>query len=83
MNSQNTPVGRKKMRRENIVKWLLEKLLGSLFVSIVIVWGPIIGLTHDKLGFHIVYTIVALSTSLASLIAYLLVPTYFDVLKAK
>lgn len=58
------------MRRENFVKWLLEKLLGSLFVSVVIVWGPIIGLTPDKLGFLIVYTIVALCTSIAGLVAY-------------
>jgi len=71
------------MRRENVVKWLLEKLLGSLFVSVIIVWGPIMGLIHNQLGFQIVYTIVALCTSLASLIAYFLVPTYFDALKTR
>ena len=71
------------MNRAGIVKWLLEKLLGSFFVSVIIVWGPVVGLAHSQLGFHIVYTIVALCTSLASLIAYILVPAYFDVLRAK
>lgn len=66
------------MRREKVVKWLLEKLLGSLFVATVIVWGPIMGLTQAELGFQTVYTIVALCTSLASLIVYVLVPTYME-----
>ena len=60
------------MSRENLAKWILEKLLGSFIVSVIIIWGPLIGLNFSS--FQGVYTMVVTGTSLASLLAYILVP---------
>ena len=57
-----------------IIKWLLEKLLGSFIISALIVWGPIFGLNLTKFGLGTVYTVVTAVTFTVSLIIYFLVP---------
>ena len=62
------------LSRMNIVKWLLEKLLTSFVTSVIIYFGPMLGLNFQKIGFGYVYTLITLATFVVSIMIYLLVP---------
>ena len=62
------------LSRMNIVKWLLEKLLTSFVTSVIIYFGPMLGLNFQKIGFGYVYTLITLSTFVVSVMIYLLIP---------
>ena len=62
------------LSRVRIIKWLLEKLLTSFVTSVIIYFGPIIGLNFQKMGFGYVYTIITVVTFGISAVIYFLVP---------
>jgi len=62
------------LSRVGIIKWLLEKLLTSFVTSVIIYFGPIIGLNFQKMGFGYVYTIITVVTFGISAVIYFLVP---------
>ena len=62
------------LSRAGIIKWLLEKLLTSFVTSVIIYFGPIIGLNLQKMGFGYVYTIITVVTFGISAVIYFLVP---------
>jgi uncharacterized membrane protein len=62
------------LSRVRIIKWLLEKLLTSFVTSVIIYFGPIIGLNFQKMGFGYVYTIITVATFGISAVIYFLVP---------
>ena len=62
------------LSRLRIIKWLLDKLLTSLVTSIIIYFGPFLGLNFNKLGFGYIYTIITVATLFVSLVIYFLVP---------
>ena len=62
------------LSRLRIIKWLLDKLLTSLVTSVIIYFGPYIGLNFNKLGFGYLYTIITITTLFVSIVVYFLVP---------
>ena len=67
-----------KLSRNNIARWLLEKLLSSFLISALLVWGPFIGLHIETFGMGTTYTIITSVTLMISLLSYLLVPTEIE-----
>ncbi len=64
------------LSRAGIIKWLLEKLLTSFVTSVIIYFGPLIGLNYQKMGFGYIYTIITIVTFGISAAIYFLVPKY-------
>ena len=62
------------MDRIQILRWLLEKLLGSFLISAIILWGPIFGIELTGYNLGAVYTIITTVSVIVSLIVYILVP---------
>ena len=62
------------MNRTQILRWLLEKLLGSFLLSMLITWGPVLGFKLDGFNLGTVYTIITAVSVFVSVIVYLLVP---------
>lgn len=62
------------LSRIGIVKWLLDKLLTSFITSVIIYFGPVLGLNFQKIGFGYVYTIITVATLAVSVVVYFLVP---------
>ena len=62
------------LSRVGIIKWLMEKLLTSFVTSVIIYFGPVIGLNFQKMGFGYVYTIITVVTFGISAMIYFLVP---------
>jgi len=62
------------MSRENVARWLIEKLLASFVISALIIYGPVFGFNIQKSGLGTTYTVVTSITLLISLIANILVP---------
>jgi len=67
------------MNRIQILRWLLEKLLGSFIISILVIWGPVLGMNLGGYGIGTVYTIITSISILVSGLVYLLVPTEFGI----
>ena len=67
------------MNRTQILRWLLEKLLGSFLLSAMIIWGPIFGIELNGFNLGTVYTIVTAVSVLVSVIVYILVPLDFKI----
>lgn len=67
------------MNRIQILRWLLEKLLGSFIISILVIWGPILGINLGGYGIGAVYTIITSISIFVSGLVYLLVPTDFGI----
>ncbi|MEM3693114.1 MAG: hypothetical protein QXI39_03740 [Candidatus Bathyarchaeia archaeon] len=62
------------MKRLQIARWLLSKLLGSLFVYAIIFWiFPILGKDPMKVAFLEFYAWMTTALSIASLIAHILI----------
>jgi len=62
------------MSREQLVRWLLEKLLGSFVISGIIFWGPIMGINVTKYSLGTLYALITAISISINLIVYLLVP---------
>ena len=69
------------MNRSQIIRWLLEKLLGSFVISALVIWGPVLGMNLGVYGIGTVYTIITSVSLLVSGIVYLLVPTELGIKK--
>ncbi len=69
------------MNRSQIIRWLLEKLLGSFVISALVIWGPVLGMNLGGYGIGTVYTIITSVSLLVSGIVYLLVPTELGIKK--
>ena len=67
------------MSRENVARWLIEKLLASFVISAIIIYGPIIGFNIQKSGLGTTYTVVTSVTLLISIVANVLVPQDFGI----
>ena len=65
------------MNRTQIIRWLLEKLLGSFVISAIVIWGPVLGMNLSGYGIGTVYTIITGVSLLVSVIVFLLVPADF------
>jgi hypothetical protein len=62
------------MNRIQILRWLLEKLLGSFLISAIILWGPIFGIEITGYSMGAVYTIITTVSVFVSMIVFILVP---------
>jgi hypothetical protein len=67
------------MTRDKIARWLIEKLLASFVISVIIIYGPLIGFNIQKSGLGTTYTVVTSISLLISLIANVLIPHDFGV----
>ena len=65
------------MNRTQIIRWMLEKLLGSFVISAIVIWGPVLGMNLSGYGIGTVYTIITGVSLLVSVIVFLLVPADF------
>jgi hypothetical protein len=63
--------------RARVARWLIEKLLTSYIISIIIIYGPIIGFNIQKSGLGTTYTVITSVTLMISIIANILVPQDF------
>ena len=57
-----------------IIKWLLDKLITTLAISVIIYLGPLIGLNFHNIGFGYIYVIITTVTLFVSIIITFLVP---------
>lgn len=62
------------MNRTQIIRWLLEKLLGSFVISAIVIWGPVLGMNLSGYGIGTVYTIITAVSLLVSVTVFVLVP---------
>ncbi len=67
------------MSRDNIARWLIEKLLASFVISVIIIYGPIVGFNIQNNGLGTTYTVVTSVTLLISVIANVLIPQDFGI----
>ena len=65
------------MSRDNVARWLIEKLLASFVISAIIIYGPLIGFNIQKSGLGTTYTVVTSVTLLISIVANVLIPQDF------
>lgn len=61
-------------RRVMFARWLLEKLLGSFFISAVISFGPFFGFYLNQSSFQLVYFLITSLSITAYIISILLIP---------
>jgi hypothetical protein len=66
------------MKRDQIARWILEKLLGSFVISILLVYGPLLGFRMEKFGMGTTYTIITLISLTVSILVNILVPREFE-----
>jgi len=67
------------MSRDEIARWLLEKLLASFVISAIIIYGPIFGFNIQKSGLGTTYSIVTSIALLISLLVNILIPKDFGI----
>ena len=67
------------MSRDSVARWLLEKLLASFIISVVIIYGPVVGFNIQKTGMGTTYSIVASISLLISILANILIPKDFGI----
>ena len=65
------------MNRTQIIRWLLEKLLGSFVISALVIWGPVLGMNLSGYGIGTVYTIITGVSLMVSVLVFILVPADF------
>ena len=65
------------MNRTQIIRWLLEKLLGSFVISALVIWGPVLGMNLSGYGIGTVYTIITGDSLMVSVLVFILVPADF------
>jgi hypothetical protein len=62
------------MNRTQVIRWLLEKLLGSFVISALVIWGPVLGMNLSGYGIGTVYTIITGVSLMVNILVFLLVP---------
>lgn len=63
------------MSRKTIARWLVQKLLGGLFIYILFFWiFPILKINWKTLNFYEFYTWITTTLFVTSAISYLLLP---------
>lgn len=67
------------MDRGRIARWLIEKLLASYLISLIIIYGSVIGLDPKNSGLGVTYTIVASISVSISIVANILIPQDFGI----
>ena len=67
------------MSRDSVARWLLEKLLASFIISVIIIYGPMVGFNIQKSGMGTTYSIVASISILISILANILIPKDFGI----
>ena len=67
------------MSREDIARWLIEKLLGSFLISVILVYGPLFGFNLIDKGLGTTYATVTSVTLIISFLAYVLLPKDFGI----
>ena len=65
------------MNRTQIIRWLLEKLLGSFVISALVIWGPVLGMNLRGYGIGTVYAIITGVSLMVSFLVFILVPADF------
>jgi hypothetical protein len=60
--------------RVKFARWLLDKLLGSFFISFLILYNSIFGFQLTQSPFQIVYFLVTFLSILAYIISIILIP---------
>lgn len=75
--------GKIKGKRVSFSRWLLDKLLGSFFISILIVYSSIFGLELEQSSFQIVYLFTSFLSILAYVLSIVLVPSQKEETKDK
>jgi hypothetical protein len=66
------------MKRDHIARWILEKLLGSFVISILLVYGPLLGFRLEQFGMGTTYTIITIISLTVSILVNILVPREFE-----
>ena len=61
-------------KRVNFARWLLEKLLGSFFISILVLYGSFFGFQVTQSPFQAVYFLITFLSILAYIISVVLIP---------
>lgn len=67
------------MSREDIARWLIEKLLGSFVISVILVYGPIFGFNIFERGLGTTYALVTSVSLIISVLANILLPKDFGI----
>ena len=67
------------MDRGKIARWLIEKLLASYLISLIIIYGSVIGFNLQNSGLGVTYTIVTSVSVLISIVANILIPQDFGI----
>ena len=67
------------MSRDSVARWLLEKLLASFIISVIIIYGPMVGFNIQKSGMGTTYSIVVSISLLISILANILIPKDFGI----
>ena len=57
----------------------MEKLLASFIISVIIIYGPMVGFNIQKSGMGTTYSIVASISILISILANILIPKDFGI----
>ena len=69
-------------RRMKFARWILDKVLGSFFISLIILYNSIFGFQLTQSPFQIVYFTVTFLSILAYFISILLIPIKSNKVKA-
>lgn len=67
------------MDRGKIARWIIEKLLASYLISVIIIYGSVIGFNPQNSGLGVTYTIVTSISITISIIANILIPQDFGI----
>ena len=67
------------MDRGKIARWIIEKLLASYVISLIIIYGPVIGFNMQSRGLGVTYSVVTTISILLSVISNILIPQDFGV----
>ena len=69
------------MDRGRVARWLIEKLLASYLISIIIIYGSIVGFNPQSSGLGVTYTVVTSVSIIISIVANVLIPQDFGIRK--
>ena len=62
-----------------MARWLIDKLLASYLISLIIIYGPIIGFNMQNRGLGVTYSVVTTISVLISFISNILIPQDFGI----
>jgi hypothetical protein len=71
----NLSLNRIASKRVKFARWLLDKLLGSFFISFLILYHSIFGFQLTQSPFQVVYFLVTFLTVLSYILSAILIPS--------